>query len=152
MVKNPPAHAGDTNLIPALGRSPGEGNGNPLQYSCLGNHMDRGLVGLQPMVSLKSQTWLSQTSSKDQIHFCQKFLGDFQKELFNFSSCCLVTKSCPTLWDPMDCSPTRLFCPWDFPGKDTRVGCHLLLQGIFPTQGLNWRLLHWQADSLLLSH
>ena len=38
------------------------------------------------------------------------------------------------------------------PGKNTRVGCHFLLQGIFPTQGLNLRLLHWQADSLLLSH
>ena len=37
MVKNPPANAGDVGLIPGLGRSPGEGNGNPLQYSCWGN-------------------------------------------------------------------------------------------------------------------
>ena len=42
MVKNPPANAGDVGSIPELGRSPGEGNGNPLQYSCLGNPMDRG--------------------------------------------------------------------------------------------------------------
>ena len=35
-------NAGDPGLIPGLGRSPGEGNGNPLQYSCLGNPMDRG--------------------------------------------------------------------------------------------------------------
>ena len=44
-VKNLPANAGDirnTGLIPGSGRSPGEGNGNPLQYSCLGNPMDRG--------------------------------------------------------------------------------------------------------------
>ena len=41
-VKNPPAKAGDTSLIPGWGRSPGEGNGNPLQYSCLGSPMDRG--------------------------------------------------------------------------------------------------------------
>ena len=41
MVKNPPANAGDMGFIPGLGRSPGEGNGNPLQYSCLGNPMDR---------------------------------------------------------------------------------------------------------------
>jgi len=34
--------AGDTGLIPNLGKSPGEGNGNPLQYSCLGNPIDRG--------------------------------------------------------------------------------------------------------------
>ena len=41
MVKNPPANAGDMGLIPGLGGSPGEGSGNPLQYSCLGNPMDR---------------------------------------------------------------------------------------------------------------
>ena len=42
VVKNPPANEGDTGSIPRLGRSPGEGNGNPLQYSCLGNPIDRG--------------------------------------------------------------------------------------------------------------
>ena len=45
VVKNLPASAGDIRdgyLIPGLGRSPGEGNGNPLQYSCLENPMDRG--------------------------------------------------------------------------------------------------------------
>ena len=44
-------------------------------------------------------------------------------------------------------------CPWDFPGKNTGVGCRALLQGIFLTQGSNphlFRLLHWQADSLPL--
>ena len=41
-VKNPPANAGDVGSIPESGRSPGEGNGNPLRYSCLGNPMDRG--------------------------------------------------------------------------------------------------------------
>ena len=40
-VKNPPANAGDTGSIPGSGRSPGEGNGNPLQYSCLGSPLDR---------------------------------------------------------------------------------------------------------------
>ena len=51
--------------------------------------------------------------------------------------------------------PTRLLCPWDFPGNSTGVGCHFLLQGIFPTQESNLNLLHlqhWQADSLPLSH
>ena len=42
MVKDLPANAADVGLIPGLGRSPGEGNGNPLQYSCLENPMDRG--------------------------------------------------------------------------------------------------------------
>ena len=40
VVKNPPANAGDTDSIPGTGRSPGEGNDNPLQYSCLGNPME----------------------------------------------------------------------------------------------------------------
>ena len=43
VVKNPPANAGDMGSIPGSGRSPGEGNGNPLQYSCLGNPMDIGV-------------------------------------------------------------------------------------------------------------
>ena len=49
---------------------------------------------------------------------------------------------------------TRLLCPWDSPGKNTGVGCHFLLQEIFPIQGLNpclFSLLHWQADSLPLA-
>ena len=41
MVKNPPVNAEDADSIPGLGRSPGEGNGNPHQYYCLGNPMDR---------------------------------------------------------------------------------------------------------------
>ena len=42
VVKNPPANTGEVGLIPGWGRSPGGGNGNPLQYSCLENPMDRG--------------------------------------------------------------------------------------------------------------
>ena len=55
-----------------------------------------------------------------------------------------------TLWTVA----TRLHCPWDFPYKNTGVGCHFLLQGIFQTLGLNPHLLclmHWQADSLPLA-
>ena len=42
MIKNLPANAGDTGTIPGLGRYPGEGNSNPIWYSCLGNPTDRG--------------------------------------------------------------------------------------------------------------
>ena len=59
-----------------------------------------------------------------------------------------------SLW-PYRLEPTKLLCPWGSPGKNTRVGCHFLLQGIFPTPELNLRLmhlLHWKADFLLLSH
>ena len=55
------------------------------------------------------------------------------------------------LCGPMNQSPPSS-SPWNFPGKSTEVGCHLLLQAIFPTQGSNPGLLHWQADSLPLSH
>ena len=69
--------------------------------------------------------------------------------------CCpvgLVTKSCLTLCNPVACDPTRLLCHGVFSGKSTRVGCHFLLQGIFPTQGSNFGLLHWKVDSLLVSN
>ena len=52
----------------------------------------------------------------------------------------------------MDCSPPGSSVREIFPGKNTGVGYHFLLQGIFPTQGSNLRLLYWQADSLPLSH
>ena len=45
-----------------------------------------------------------------------------------------------------------LICPWDSAGKNTEVACHALFQGIFLTQGSNPYLLHWQVDSLTLSH
>ena len=63
----------------------------------------------------------------------------------------LVTQSCPTLCDPMDCSPP-FHCPWDFPGKNTGVGSHSLLQSIFLTQGLNVGLLHCRQILNCLGH
>ena len=65
-----------------------------------------------------------------------------------YYSACSVTQPCLTLSNPMDYSPSLskwesigLLCPWDSPGKNTGVGCHALLQGIFPTQGSNPHLL-----------
>ena len=68
---------------------------------------------------------------------------------------CSVAQSCLTLLWLHGLQPTRLLCPWDFPGKNTGMGCHFLLQGVFLIQGLNLCLLHflhWQVDSLPLSH
>ena len=62
VVKNPPANAGDTRdagLIPGSGRSPGVGNGNPVQYSCLENPMDRGTWKAIVHGAAKSGTRLS---------------------------------------------------------------------------------------------
>ena len=63
---------------------------------------------------------------------------------------CLITQSCPTLCDPVDCSPPGFSVHEDSPGKNTGVGCHALLQRIFLTQGSNPYLLclqHWRATS-----
>ena len=56
-----------------------------------------------------------------------------------------------SLW-PHGLLPTSLFHPWDFLGKNTRVGCHFLLQEIFPTQGLNLGLPHCRQTLYHLSH
>ena len=63
VVKNPPANAGDSGSIPGLGRSPGEGHGNPLQYSYLGNPMDRGAWWATVLGVTKSQICLSNETS-----------------------------------------------------------------------------------------
>ena len=55
--------------------------------------------------------------------------------------CCTVSQSCLTL-QPHGLQPARFLHPWDFPGKNTGVGCHSLLQGIFLTQRLNSGILH----------
>ena len=67
-----------------------------------------------------------------------------------------VAQLCPVLYNPMDCSlPGSSVHRINRPGKNTGVVCHFLLQGFFPTQGLNPHLLHllyWQEDSLPLHH
>ena len=62
----------------------------------------------------------------------------------------------PTVWQPRGLQTVRLLCPWDFPGKNTGVGYHFLLQRIFLTQGwkpsllslLNWRQILYQLRHL----
>ena len=82
VVKNPPANAGDVGSIPVLGRSPGDGNDNPFQDSCLGNPMDRG-------------AW------QDTVHWVTKsHTGPSDKYLCCCFLCCLVTKKCPNVLQP----------------------------------------------------
>ena len=76
-------------------------------------------------------------------------------KLFRLTLCiraCML--SCFSCVQPHGLQPSGLLCPWESPGKNTGIGCHALLQGIFPTQGLNsclLYLLHWQAGSLPLT-
>ena len=71
----------------------------------------------------------------------------------------VATRACSVMSDSLrphvPTPPQPHLSPWNFPRKSTGVGCHFLLQGIFPTQGANQcflHLLHWQAISLPLSH
>ena len=71
------------------------------------------------------------------------------------SMICVHAQSCLTLCNPMDHSLPGSSFPWNFPDKNTAVGCHFLLQEILPTQRSNLHLLHflhWQADSLPLCY
>ena len=64
----------------------------------------------------------------------------------------LVAQLCPTLCDPMDCSPLGSSVHGDSPGKNTETGCHALFQGIFPTQGSNSGLPHCRQILYHLTH
>ena len=81
------------------------------------------------------------------------FLGNFLNfVLYLFIILCLVAQSCPALCHPMDCRPPGSSVSGDSPGKNTGVGCHSLLQGIFPTQGSNPGLPHCRWILYRLSH
>ena len=103
----------DMNSIPGLGRFPGEGHGNPLQYSCLENPLDRGAWWATVHRIAKSWTWPKWLSTHAQMD--------------RFSS---VAQSCPTLCDPMDCSP---------PGS--------LVHGIFQAWILEWVAISFSRGS-----
>ena len=60
--------------------------------------------------------------------------------------------SCVQLLRPHGLKPARLLCPWDSPGKNIGVGCHFLLQEIFPTQESNPGLPHYRQTLYHLSH
>ena len=138
--KNLPAKAGDAGSVPGLGRSPGEGNGNSLQYSCLANPMDgRTQVDYNPWGLTKVKLDLV---TNQQLCLWLERLSFLKMSYVQAQSLSHVQ----LLWDPTDCSPPRFFCPWDLPDKNTGVCCHFPLQGIFLTQGSNLPLLHWQAD------
>ena len=70
----------------------------------------------------------------------------------NVTLCGLVAQPCLILCDPTDCSPTRLLCPRNSPGKNTGVDCHSLLQRNFPTQGSSPGFLHCRQILYRLSY
>ena len=90
LVKNPPASARDAGLIPRPGRSPGEGNGNSLQYSCLENSTDRGVHE-----AASSQTQLGDWAHTHSLWVIpsnmQRFLGNLDQDLWASQSAELWT-------------------------------------------------------------
>ena len=147
----------------------GEGNGTPLQYCCLENPMDGGAWWAAVHGVTKSQTQLSDFAFTFHFHALEKEMATHSSVLawripwtekpgrlqsmgshrvgHDWSD--LAAAAAWTLWT---LALARFLCLWNFPGKNTGVGCHSLLHLIFPTQGSNLRLLHWQADSLPLCH
>ena len=92
------------------------------------------------------------------ILFCLSHQGShprvIQNSVNNRLCCAKSLQSCLTLWNAIDCGLPGFSVHGDSPGKNTGVDWHALLQGIFPTQGLNpylLDLLPWQADSLPLA-
>ena len=110
LVNESTCQAGDL----GSGRSSGEGNGNPLQCSCLRYAMERG-------------AWWATVHgmTRDQPYIYIFILKICRWVVFGFFE---------IPWTVAHLQSTIL-CPWDFPGMNTGVGCHSLLQGIFPTQG-----------------
>ena len=120
-------------------QSPGVGNGFPLHYSCLGNPMDRGNWWATVRGVAKSQKSLSNEHLNSEIVW---YNSNHHLKYFMFLSIaqgtCMLSYS--VIFNSLQSH--ELLCPQDSPGNNTGVGCYFFLQGIFPTQGLNSRLLH----------
>ena len=153
-------NAGDPGSIPGLGQSPGEGKGNPLQYSCLENPADGGAcqatvhgVAESDMTEqlyllyllnglVVCSTFFSLRKLQETVKYRKSGVLQFMPlPSFSLSAadkCSVVSNSL----QPKDCSLSGSSVHGIFPGKNIVVGCHSLLQGIFPTQGSNSCLLH----------
>ena len=131
--KDPPAMQ-ETWIGSESGRSPGGGNGNLLQYSCLEKHTDRGAWWA-------TVHGVANTTKQLSMHVIMKEKSESISSLLTADSL-----------QPHELQPTRLLYPWSSPGKNTGVRCHFLLQRIFLTQGMEPRSPTLQADSLPSEH
>ena len=102
-------------------------------------------------ISPAATTFSARSAHSPQLRDPQRTMLD-STQLHLHIMLCLLAQSCPPLWDPMDCSPLGSFVHEDSPSKNTGLGCHAFLQGIFPTQGLNPGLPHRRRILYRLSH
>ena len=153
--KAPVRNMGDLGSIPALGRSPGEGNCTTIQYPCLENPMDGGAWWAIVHGVTKSQTQLRDITftfifhCTDTQHFVYLLVSwrIFKLfPLFGYECCCYEVLCRSFVWKSL--SHVQLFViprtirSINSPGQNTGVGSHSLLWWIFPTQGSNPGLLH----------
>ena len=100
-------------------------------WNCQGQNMEW-VTFLFSRGSSQSRDW-TQVS-----HIAGRFFTNWAIREAQLNICvCVSCSFVPDSLQPHGLQSTRVLCPWDFPGKDTGVGCHFLLQGIFPTQGSN---------------
>ena len=144
------SNAGDTVSVPRSGRSPGEGNGNPLQYSCLGNPIDRGVW--QDTIRGVAESNTTKQQQKYQLYF-NKTTGKNAFTIFilpYFPIFLILIRL--SVYDFTEIPITFILVPWNSPGQNTGEGSLSLLQEIFPTQGSNPGLPHCGQILYQLSH
>ena len=123
-------------------------------YGCRGGKWREGIyreLGINTRLYLKwitKKVLLHSTGNSIQFYAAAWMGQKFGEEWIHVYVCAL----CPALCNPIHCKPTRLLCPSDSPGQNTGVGCHFLLQWIFPTQGSSPDLLHCRKILYCLSH
>ena len=105
------------------------------------------------MIPVSPRMFLLNDANNDSqyCYICLKTLSEAHYIYYLMKVNVLVSPLCLTLYNPIDCACQAL-CSWDSPGKNTGVGSHFLLQGIFPTQGLNPCLQHFRQTLYHLSH
>ena len=151
VTKNPPANARDTGSISGSGRSPGEENGSPLQYSCVGHPKDRGAwwATVRRVTQESDMTsWLNNSKQYPQrSNPCPlPYSSQNTVALHQGHYLVLIARSCPTLCDPMDCSP-RVLLFMEFSRQDYWSGLPFPSPGDLPDPGIEDGSPKFRADS-----
>ena len=118
----------------------------------MGGLWDRGYSKFKELVETEDNCKNISRRKMQRQGMVRKFICVVYQTLQSSQQMFLVAQLCPTLCDSMDCSPPDSSVHGDSPGKNSGVGCHALLQGIFPSQGLNPGLPHCRQILYHLSH